>query len=90
MAWKVKSLKNSDDRQALEATTPVNTKTVSWLKDPGLRPLNFGLFFLLFGDVAHGFDGSLINNLQQINQWQEGTSKPTPSGYFDILMIVRL
>ncbi|KAI3556672.1 sugar transporter [Colletotrichum abscissum] len=71
MGWNSR-LKNSDNRQALESTTPLNTKTTSWLKDPGLRPLNFGLFFLLFGDVAHGFDGSLINNLQQINQWQDG------------------
>ncbi|KAK7446552.1 sugar transporter [Colletotrichum acutatum] len=73
MGWNSK-LKNSDNRQALESTTPLNTKTTSWLKDPGLRPLNFGLFFLLFGDVAHGFDGSLINNLQQISKWQDGQS----------------
>ncbi|KAK1579341.1 MFS hexose transporter [Colletotrichum navitas] len=72
-------LMNSDDRHALESTTPTTTKTVSWLKDPGLRPLNFGLFFLLFGDVAHGFDGSLINNLQQINQWQEDFDHPQKS-----------
>lgn len=74
MGWNSK-LKNSDNRQALESTTPLNTKTTSWLKDPGLRPLNFGLFFLLFGDVAHGFDGSLINNLQQISKWQDGQSR---------------
>ncbi|KDN70438.1 putative sugar transporter [Colletotrichum sublineola] len=79
MGWNLK-LKNSNDRHALESTTPTTTKTVSWLRDPGLRPLNFGLFFLLFGDVAHGFDGSLINNLQQINQWQKGKRQPS---YFD-------
>lgn len=78
MVWKDKKINNNDDRQALETTTPTNTKTVSWLKDSGLRPLNFGLFFLLWGDVAHGFDGSLINNLQQINQWQDG---PLPKLY---------
>ncbi|GJD03529.1 hexose transporter protein [Colletotrichum higginsianum] len=78
MGWNLK-LKNSDDRHALESTTPSTTKTVSWLKDPGLRPLNFGLFFLLFGDVAHGFDGSLINNLQQINKWQEDFDHPRKS-----------
>ncbi|GJC87256.1 sugar transporter STL1 [Colletotrichum liriopes] len=78
MGWNLK-LKNSDDRHALESTTPTTTKTVPWLKDPGLRPLNFGLFFLLFGDVAHGFDGSLINNLQQINKWQEDFDHPRKS-----------
>ncbi|KAI8194729.1 Lactose permease [Colletotrichum sp. SAR 10_65] len=79
MVWKDKKINNNDDRQALEATTPTNTKTVSWLKDSGLRPLNFGLFFLLWGDVAHGFDGSLINNLQQINQWQDDFNHPRDS-----------
>ncbi|EXF77623.1 sugar transporter [Colletotrichum fioriniae PJ7] len=78
MGWNSK-LKNSDNRQALESTTPLNTKTTSWLKDPGLRPLNFGLFFLLFGDVAHGFDGSLINNLQQISKWQDDFDHPRAS-----------
>ncbi|KAI8302344.1 Lactose permease [Colletotrichum sp. SAR11_59] len=79
MVWKDKKINNNDDRQALEATTPTNTKTVSWLKDSGLRPLNLGLFFLLWGDVAHGFDGSLINNLQQINQWQDDFNHPRDS-----------
>jgi hypothetical protein len=69
--------KNRADREALEATTPTSNKKGPWYKDPGLRSLNFGLVFLLCGDVAHGYDGSLINNLQQLHKWQEGKCSPS-------------
>jgi hypothetical protein len=63
---------DNPNRQALEATTPQTNKTVSWYKDPGLRRLNFGLFFLMFSEFTQGYDASLINNVQQLDRWQNG------------------
>lgn len=83
MLWKPEQ--STADRRALEATTPVNNKTVPWYKDPGLRPLNFGLFFLLFSEFTQGYDASLINNVQQLKRWQSGTASlciPLHTGFF--------
>jgi len=70
MRWKAEA--SSIDRQALEATTPLSNKTAPWYKDRGLRTLNFGLTFLLFSEFTQGYDASLINNIQQLNRWQDG------------------
>ncbi|KAL1983599.1 hypothetical protein VTN96DRAFT_10178 [Rasamsonia emersonii] len=74
MLWKAEQ--STADRRALEATTPLNNKTVPWYKDPGLRPLNFGLFFLLFSEFTQGYDASLINNVQQLKRWQNDFNHP--------------
>ena len=68
-------LKESNvDRKALEETTPVTNKTVPWYKDAGLRQLNLMLFFLLLSEFTQGYDSSLINNVQQLDVWQNGQS----------------
>ncbi|KAK2792595.1 hypothetical protein FQN52_003100 [Onygenales sp. PD_12] len=75
MRWK-RTQSTSVDRQALEDTTPLNNKIGPWYKDKGLRPLNFGLFFLLFSEFTQGYDASLINNVQQLKRWQNDFNHP--------------
>lgn len=70
MHWKAEQ--SDIDRQALTDTTPLNNKTVPWYRDRGLRPLNLGLFFLLFSEFTQGYDASLINNVQQLAVWENG------------------
>ncbi|GLA45001.1 hypothetical protein AnigIFM63604_000292 [Aspergillus niger] len=62
------------DRRALEDTTVVSNKQGPWWKDTGLRKLNLMLFFLMFSEFTQGYDASLINNVQELNVWQEGMS----------------
>lgn len=70
MFWKTDQ--NQAERDALAATTPTNNKTVPWWRDSGLRPLNCGLFFLMFSEFTQGYDASLINNVQQLTRWENG------------------
>ncbi|GKZ50575.1 hypothetical protein AbraIFM66951_003837 [Aspergillus brasiliensis] len=68
------SAQKSVDRRALEDTTVVSNKQGPWWKDAGLRKLNLMLFFLMFSEFTQGYDASLINNVQELNVWQEGMS----------------
>lgn len=43
-----------------------NNVASSWMKDPGLRKLNFGIGLMFFSAAANGFDGSLMNGLLAI------------------------
>ncbi|KUI63545.1 Lactose permease [Cytospora mali] len=77
MLWKIDE--NRSERDALAATTPTNSKTVPWWRDSGLRPLNFGLFFLMFSEFTQGYDASLINNVQQLTRWESDFGHPSGS-----------
>lgn len=48
--------------------------TVTWWKDPGLRHLYLMIPILFLGSTINGYDGSLLNGLQTMEQWR---------GYFD-------
>ncbi|KAH8811137.1 sugar transporter [Xylogone sp. PMI_703] len=74
MLWKAQQ--SSINRHALETTTPSDNKSKPWYRDSGLRPLNFGLFFLLFSEFTQGYDASLINNVQQLTRWQKDFHHP--------------
>lgn len=76
MLWNVDE--NRSERDALAATTPTNNKTVPWWRDSGLRPLNFGLFLLMFSEFTQGYDASLINNVQQLTRWEDGKQTRSP------------
>lgn len=70
MLWKTDQ--NRAERDALAATAPTDNKTGPWWRDSGLRPLNLGLFFLMFSEFTQGYDASLINNVQQLTRWEDG------------------
>lgn len=70
MLWKTDQ--NRAERDALAATAPTNNKTGPWWRDSGLRPLNLGLFFLMFSEFTQGYDASLINNVQELTRWEDG------------------
>jgi len=58
----------------------VNVKideTVTWWKSPGLRRLYLLFPFLLIGSTVNGYDGSLLNGLQTMSQWQSYFNYPS-------------
>lgn len=47
------------------ATLPNNTNR-SWIRDKGLRRLNFGVVLMFASAAANGYDGALMNGLLTI------------------------
>lgn len=43
---------------------------VTWYKDPGLRKLYFLLATVIMVSATNGFDGSMMNGLQIVKNWQ--------------------
>lgn len=50
---------------------------VTWWKSPGLRHLYFMIPILFLGSTINGYDGSLLNGLQTMDQWQEYFGNPS-------------
>ncbi|KAF3004452.1 hypothetical protein G7054_g7175 [Neopestalotiopsis clavispora] len=48
-----------------------------WYKRPYLIRLNFSLISLVLFSSANGYDGSLMNSLQALSQWQEFMENPS-------------
>jgi MFS family permease len=48
-----------------------------WYKKAHLRRLNFSLFCLILFSSANGYDGSMMNGLQALPQWQDFMDHPT-------------
>ncbi|KAJ4352494.1 uncharacterized protein N0V89_007842 [Didymosphaeria variabile] len=48
-----------------------NNVASSWIRDPGLRRLNFGIGLMFCSAAANGFDGSLMNGLLAIPRFKE-------------------
>ncbi|KAK7179854.1 hypothetical protein DPSP01_004595 [Paraphaeosphaeria sporulosa] len=48
-----------------------NNVASSWIRDPGLRRLNIGIGLMFSSAAANGFDGSLMNGLLAIPQFNE-------------------
>lgn len=46
---------------------------LSWWKEPGMRGLYFRLMFVVLTSATNGYDGSMMNGLQALPYWQEGT-----------------
>ncbi|TAQ86522.1 hypothetical protein B7494_g5130 [Chlorociboria aeruginascens] len=67
------------DRKLVADASHLNNKTKPWIKDRGLRTLNFLLFIPLMSEYIQGYDASLINNVQQLPIWQDGTALVTGS-----------
>lgn len=60
---------------------------VRWWKRSLLRRLNYSLIFLFLFSSANGYDGSMMNGLQALPQWQEFMNHPT---YVLYLLFTRL
>ena len=48
----------------------IDVPRTTWYKDPGLRKLYILMPILFLGATTNGYDGSLLNGLQTMNQWQ--------------------
>lgn len=63
---------NNDHQVNIEIEKPV-----TWWKSPGLRRLYLLFPFLLIGSTVNGYDGSLLNGLQTMPQWQRYFNYPS-------------
>ncbi|KAJ5641448.1 hypothetical protein N7490_005448 [Penicillium lividum] len=52
-------------------------RTRFWWHYPGLRSLNLLLLGCIVCDMTNGYDGSMLNGLQSIEQWQDALGHPT-------------
>ena len=50
---------------------------VTWWKDPGLRHLYLMMPILFLGSTINGYDGSLLNGLQTMEQWRSYFGYPS-------------
>lgn len=78
----------SIDEKAVDIETVVHTNTelneakldippVTWWKDPGLRHLYMLMPILFLGSTINGYDGSLLNGLQTMEQWRSYFGYPS-------------
>lgn len=49
----------------------------AWWKRSHLRWLNFYMFSMMLLAAANGYDGSMMNGLQSLTQWQDFMDHPT-------------
>jgi len=49
---------------------------VTWWKDPGLRHLYLMMPILFLSSTVNGYDGSLLNGLQTMDQWSTYFNNP--------------
>ena len=59
---------------ALAAVLPQDG--IPWYKKPSLLKLNICLFSLFLFSSANGYDGSMMNGLQALPQWQAALNHP--------------
>ncbi|KAI0044057.1 hexose transporter [Auriscalpium vulgare] len=50
-----------------------------WYKNRRLVTLNLWIFLLLITSTANGYDGSMMNGLQILNQWEDAFNHPSGS-----------
>lgn len=63
----------ADDSHAATLDVP----TVTWWKDPGLRHLYLLIPIGFLGSTINGYDGSLLNGLQTLEQWRSYFNHPS-------------
>lgn len=69
-----KSAADSGIGPALAAVLPQDG--LRWWQKPSLLRLNFCLFSLFLFAAAIGYDGSMMNGLQALPQWQDSLHHP--------------
>lgn len=60
-----------------ELATALPENAPPWYKQRHLIKLNFTLFCMILFSSANGYDGSMMNGLQALPQWQEFMGTPT-------------
>lgn len=55
---------------------PSSTPRTAWFKDGGLRSLYIRIPILYLAATTNGYDGSLLNGLQTMTQWQDYFNHP--------------
>lgn len=43
---------------------------ITWYKEPGMRGMYITLMFAVLTSATNGYDGSMMNGLQALTQWQ--------------------
>jgi MFS family permease len=63
---------------------------VTWYKDPGLRKNYICLMFVVITAATNGYDGSIVNGLQTLPQWETYFNNPSGAilGLFGSIMAV--
>jgi hypothetical protein len=51
--------------------------SIPWYRKPHLLQLNFSILSIVFFSAANGYDGSMMNGLQSLDQWQTFMNYPT-------------
>lgn len=69
---------HAEDAGDNQVQTPVSTRSESaWYRQKHLLRLNFIIFSLIMFSSANGFDGTLMNGLQALDQWNEFMDNPS-------------
>ncbi|KAH8815185.1 MFS sugar transporter-like protein [Xylogone sp. PMI_703] len=63
---------------------------VTWYKQKGMRGLYICLMFVVLTSATNGYDGSMMNGLQSLEQWRSYYHNPSPSqlGLLNCIMSV--
>lgn len=73
-----KAMDVETNHAGLEAHEPkLEVPPVTWWKEPGLRHLYLMMPILFLGSTINGYDGSLLNGLQTMDQWRSYFGYPT-------------
>lgn len=65
-----------DGIKIIDGHPQLEIPTVTWWKSPGLRHLYLMMPILFLGSTINGYDGSLLNGLQTMDQWRDYFGDP--------------
>lgn len=74
-AFTIEKTRSSDDKAEHQAQLEV--PEVIWWKSPGLRHLYLMMPILFLGSTVNGYDASLLNGLQTMDQWSSYFNNPS-------------
>lgn len=68
---------HDDNGDRTEQQAQLEIPEVNWWKSPGLRRLYLMMPILFLGATVNGYDGSLLNGLQTMDQWSSYFNNPS-------------
>lgn len=54
-------------------------RNTGFFADKGIMKVNGILFLVLISSYANGYDGSMMNGLQSLDEWKDYFNQPSPS-----------
>ena len=54
-------------------------RKAGWFNDKGIMKVNLILFLTILSGYANGYDGSMMNGLQSLDEWKDYFNQPSPS-----------